>query len=207
MTILPVLLGNPGSPGEAGSYAVAKGKLQSAADNDLLGIRVRQIGTLPLGRDALSTAHSAATLVKWIRKSSLVSLYRDKSPLDMTKMRALTFGSGTDATVFVQPMVVFSSSFKRAYVIATVTVYAWGPVRAFYMGSTSLHAETSLNETVPTLKSYGVESVAAGDRVDRAASRVRARVWFADDAARLKQALAADTRKIGKQLVAYLNGN
>ncbi len=207
MAILPVLIKGPDFPDDVKVYKEAESQLQSAATNKVLKPYEELIRRLALRQGLLSIAREIVLSVPWIGHASSAALYRDSDPLNEEKMRSLTFAGNTDAMAFLQPIVVFSPDLRQVYVIATVTVYAWGPVRAFYMGSANLHADVSLNETKPELKPNGVEGLAASDIVGKTASEVRARVWFADDAGRLKQAIASDMRQLQKQIVNYLAGD
>ncbi len=205
--ILPVLIGTPATPSETRAYASARNQLQSATVNTVLEPYVKRIETLPLRKKFLSFARKIVSRVAWIDSGRLSAIYEGLKPLDAKRMRRLTFAGNTDAVVFVRPIIVFTRDFKQVYIIAAVTVYAWGPVHAFFMGTTILHADTSLDETTPDLKTYGIEGLAASKREGMAATEARARVWFAHDAARLKLALATDMTKLQKSLSNYLDGH
>ncbi len=205
--ILPVLIGTPAMPSETRAYASARNQLQSATVNTALKPYVKPIETLPLRKKFLSFARKVVSRVAWIDSGRLAAIHEGPKPLDAKRMRRLTFAGNTDAVVFIRPVIVFSRDFKQVYIIAEVTVYAWGPVHAFFMGSENLYASASLNRMEPELKTYGVEGLAASKREGMAATEARARVWFAHDAARLKLALATDMEKLQKSLSSFLDGH
>jgi hypothetical protein len=205
--ILPILIGTPITPSETKTYASAGGQLLSAVDNIVLKPYAKRIETLPLRKEFLSFARKVVSRVSWIDSGRSAAIYEGSKPLDVKRMRRLTFAGNTDAVVFIRPTIVFTRDFKRVYIIAAVTVYAWGPVRAFFMGSENLYASASLNRIEPKLKTYGVEGLAASKREGMAATEARARVWFARDAIRLKQALATDMQSLQKPLSGYLDGH
>jgi len=205
--ILPILIGTPVTPGETKAYASAGSQLQSAVVNTVLKPYANQIETLPLRKKFLSFARKVVSRVAWIDSGRLAAIHDGPKPLDAKRMRRLTFAGNTDVVVFIRPIIVFSRDFKQVYIIAAVMVYAWGPVRAFFMGSENLYANASLNRMEPELKTYGVEGLAASKREGMAATEARARVWFARDATRLKLALATDMEKLQKPLSNYLDGH
>lgn len=205
--ILPVLIGTPATPGEARAYASARSQLQSAAVNAVLKPYAQRIGTLPLRKKFLAFTRRVVSRVAWIDSGRSVVIYKGPKPLDANRMRRLTFAGNTDAVVFIRPIIVFPRDFKQVYIIAAITVYAWGPVHAFFMGTTTLHAGISLDEMTPELKTYGVEGLAASKREGTAVTAARARVWFARDATRLQRALATVMKKLQKPLSSYLKGH
>jgi hypothetical protein len=205
--ILPILIGTPITPSETKAYASAGGQLQSAADNIVLKPYAKRIETLPLRKEFLSFARKTVLRVSWINSGRSAAIYEGQKPLDAKRMRRLTFAGNTGAVVFIRPIIVFTRDFKQVYIITAVTVYAWGPVRAFFMGSENFYASVSLNRMEPELKTYGIEGLAASKREGMAATEARARVWFARDATRLKLALAIDMEKLQKSLSSYLDGH
>jgi len=86
-------------------------------------------------------------------------------------------------------------------------VYAWGPVKSFFLDAKTVYASTSLNATQPALSSRGLEGVAASRRNGKAAKNARVRVWFANDAARLKQAVARCLSDLRAPLAQFLAGD
>lgn len=205
--ILPVLLGSPHSPSDVKAYSEAMRKLLSPTDSALLKPYREAIQGLHVAQTFLSSAQQVVSNVPWIKNSSNVMLYRGTEPMNAQTMHALTFHSGKDAIVFVRPIVVFSSDMEQVYVIARVTVYASGPVHAFFMGSTTLYARVLLNDTGPELRNYGAEGLAASEQIGPSVVHARASVWFAHDASRLKQAFVKDVQNLQAPLSSYLRGS
>lgn len=177
--ILPVLLGSPYSPSDVKAYSVAMGKLLSPTHSVLLKPYHDVIQNLHLAQAFLFVAQQIASSVSWIKNSSNVMLYNGEKQMDVQTMHSLTFNSGKDAVVFVKPIVVFSPDLGHVYVIARMTVYASGPVHAFFMGSKTLYARMSLNDTSPALRGYGVEGLAASGQTGQTVAYARASAWFA----------------------------
>lgn len=204
--ILPVLFGSPSVPGEMKAYAEALHQLESPTVSPILQPYASELKALPTESLFLSLGRKSAASVAWIGNSNAAMLYRGDTPLDSEAMRHLTFTAHKDAVVFVRPIVVFSPGLRHVFVIARISVYGWGPVHAFFMGSTTLYSGTLLTDTIPELRNYGVEGVAASSRDGAVFSRARASVWLAHNAQRLNQAFAKDLKKLQMSLSAYLQG-
>lgn len=204
--IMPQLLRSPSSLSGEKTYWDTMDALLPPAKSTVLKPHANSIRTFPAEQILLPLGKQAAAQVPWLKQGSRTRLSRGRKPINAKAMLALTFSSGQDAEVFVRPAVVFSSGFKRVYLIIRVMVYGRGPVHAFFMGSKTFYTSLALNETTPQLSGYGYEGIASGGQDSVTAARVRANVWFADNASRLKQALAQAVEKTQKPLVAYLDG-
>lgn len=203
--ILPVLLRSPAYPAGMRIYSEAMKTLLPAVKSVYLEPYQQTIQTLDFAQRFLSVSREAMAQVVWIDGTDVLP-YDGAEPIDTRIMRGLTSSSNKDAVAFVRPIVLFSPGLRRVYVVARVAVYAWGPVHSFFLGSTVLYTRTSLNDTTPGLRTNGVEGIAAGNQTGQAVYRARASVWFAHDAARLKQAIARDVKNLRSPLTGYLQG-
>lgn len=204
--IMPQLLRSPSSLSGEKTYWDTLHTLLPPTKSTVLKPHADSIRSFPAEQILLPLGKQAAAQVPWLKKGSMTRLYQARKPIDAKAMLALTFSSGLDAEVFVRPAVVFSPGFKRVYLIVRVMVYGRGPVHAFFMGTKTFYTSLALNDTTSQLSGYGHEGIASGGQDSVTAVRVRANVWFSDNASRLKQALTQAVDKIQKPLAAYLDG-
>lgn len=202
--ILPVLFENT-TLENLEDWTDAFDTLQSSPESRILEPYETSIQSFSVKNALARLAQHVAAGVDWINHDQEIVLTPDApGPLNTQAMRKLTEKSHLDAVVFLKPVIVFSEDYSKAYVIAPLTVYAGGPVRAFYLDSQALHADMSINQTRPELSNRGVEAVAASRRQDKGARRARLELWFAHDASRLKQAVEQNLRSLRRPLADFL---
>ncbi len=175
-----------------------------ARDTMILKPYKKQMEDLPVVNAFVTTIRQASEQVAWMHGSSLVTEY-DK-PLDIGQMHHLTQKSDVNAVVFIQPVVLFAHSLRWIYILATIGVYAHGPQQATSIDGGRLLVDVTLDKTPPALSSQGMEAIAASVPDDQAEREARAEVWFANDAARLKYALAMGMIILRQDVNNYLNG-
>jgi len=205
--VLPVLMGSPNSPSREKSYVSALSSLKKPLSNHLLTPFGKVISKLRLTGTIMADIRRAARRISWINGKQSVSKYPAVPGLSTHVMTSLTAKSGKDAVVFVKPIVVFSPDFTRVYVIENLTVYAWGPVHSFYMGSHTIYSGLSLTDTKPALKPTGMQGAASGNGADKNTLRARVAVWFARHGRRMIEAIKADSNNLVNPLSHYLQGS
>lgn len=158
--------------------------------------------------DLLNAGKKAASRVSWVKNAKpTVVLGKHVGVPDTTRMKAITQASGVGAVAFVAPRLVFSSNLKSLYVIAFVRVFANGAHgKSIYLDGGKLMAGARLQDTTPALGNRGVEGIAASPQVDDGAIGARANMWFANDRARIRQAVERIDKIFAAKLGNFLNG-
>ncbi|MDN5864997.1 MAG: hypothetical protein L0I62_07255 [Gammaproteobacteria bacterium] len=207
VAVLPVLFENP-TPGNIQGWKSAHQELRSADESALLKPYGGQIKALSLKQDLLVLGQKVVLHVPWMQRTKeAVSMAEGFELLDAPKMRNFVSSAHVDAVAFLQPLIVFSDNFKSVYVIAPITVYAWGPVRTFFLDARTFYASTSIEDTNPELANHGMEGIAKSRLKGKSTKRARLRVWFSNGASRLKQAAALSLQKLEEPLAQFLESD
>ncbi len=148
------------------------------------------IDTLSFTGDFRKTGEKAATSVPWIAGgSSQVMLASAPGEISQQQMEHIAQMAHVAAVAFASLHFGFSADMKALYLFAIMHVYARGEgERTVFLDGGILIAGAKFDDTSPALGTSGIEGIAASKRDDDEALGARAKLWFANDGARVRQA-------------------
>lgn len=195
------VMGGPVGGAIAGVIAGELPKNAPAADDPLLKPYAREIEALAVGDDVLALYRNTRNGVAWLHASLPIRWRRGGENL-----HTIAEANSADGTASVHATVFLSNDMRELLAVAHVEVLERGA------GGPTVIADRRLLrvESLDHANTQGGESQLKRSCLDRqhprAAKQACAKLWFADDAYFLRNALKADMTYLQRDVVTYLNG-